>query len=144
MCKNQFQKSILEVTNDAIQNLAATNGVFQFTDILTDTGCSIDFLSPSTVKLEKSGVYLVLFNTNLNTGTTAGVINTVMNINGQPVQTVSTIATATASNRTILLQKIVTVPKSCDCVNNTKRITFANTGIAASYNFTDLIIVKLA
>lgn len=144
MCNNTYKKSTLEVFNPSTQTLAATTGLFQFTDILEDTGCSIDFISPSIVRINKSGLYLVLFTTNLNTGTTAGTISTVLNVNDIPVKKITTIATATASNRSIIIPKLISVPKSCNCIDNTKKITVINNGISADYSESDLIVIKLA
>lgn len=144
MCNNQYMKSVLEVQNPNPQSLVATTGLVQFTEKSVDTGASIEYESSTSVLLKRSGIYLIMVTADIATGTTAGDIITSLNKNGLSVKKVTTKATTTATTENIIIPKIVVVPKSCNCVDNTTKISVTNTGLAAVYNSVDLIVIKLA
>lgn len=145
-CANtMYQKSSVDAYTQANQTVAAgipisfANG--------TVTGCSIQFTPGSTsFKIVKPGLYLVNFSAfGVQAGTT-GSLAVQMLRNGVSVPGALSAVNSSSATDTepLAFSKIVQVAPSCPAADNSAVLTFANTGVAATYNNVQVTIVKLA
>lgn len=139
----QYKKSLLNTYTNTTQTVVA-DGLLRFDNINIDTGCSIDFTAGSTsITLDKPGAYLIVADVVLNTDT-AGVVTLQLNKNGTAINgATASVTTVVGNEYTLNTSTIVKVLPSCPAINNVTTITVANTGIAATYTNTNLIVIKL-
>lgn len=142
-CNRRYQKSTLNAftnTNQAI----AVNDLVKFANYKS-TGCSIDFDGGSSIRIDKPGLYHIIFNAfTVESGTGGNVIVQLMK-NGVPVA--GAIAEAQSGTTTgienLMFSTIVEIPKSCDCIDNSAVFTILNSGVAAAFGNVNISIVKL-
>ena len=146
-CNKRYQKSSVRMSNGATQNVAA-NGAVLYSASTVDTGVSISPNPASgALTLKNAGLYLVLFNGTVNTGTTEGNIIPQLTANGVAIAGASAnvTATATATTANVVIPYLVTVGGSCCNVNNDVTISIINAGdTTAEFTSASLSAIKLA
>ena len=122
----------------------AVNGLLTFTTDRILTGCTITRNGP-TFQLNKPGYYYVTFNADGAATTTPGDVVIVLQNNGIAIPgAMATVTVAAADDATNLaFATIVKVPPSCCAIDNTARLTLANTGVPATYTNANINITKL-
>lgn len=135
------------MSNGATQTVAA-NGAILYSASTVDTGVSISPNPASgALTLKNAGLYLVLFNGTVNTGTTAGNIIPQLTANGASIAGASAnvTATTTATTANVVVPYLVTVGGSCCNVNNDITISVINAGdVSAEFTAAALTAIKLA
>lgn len=135
------------MSNGATQTVAA-NGAILYSASTVDTGVSISPNPASgALTLKNAGLYLVLFNGTVNTGTTAGNIIPQLTANGASITGASAniTATTTATTANVVIPYLVTVGGSCCNVNNDITISAINAGdVSAEFTAAALTAIKLA
>lgn len=122
----------------------AVNGLLTFTTDRILTGCTITRNGP-TFQLNKPGYYYVTFNADGAATTTPGDVVLVLQNNGIAIPgAMATVTVAAADDATNLaFATIVKVPPSCCAIDNTVRLTLANTGVPATFTNVNINITKL-
>lgn len=142
MNKN-YQKSLLDVYSTTAQTLITGQAV-AYTGINVDTGCSIEYLSPTSARIVKPGVYKVSF---IGVASASVVGNVTLQIQRDGVLIPAATATETYANTTDLhsfaIETLVKVLPSCCVVQNQPVISVVNTGVGAVFNTTKLMVTKV-
>lgn len=133
-------KATLLAYNNANQAVA-TNGVISTPVVLT-SGCGI-FSCPATT-IKKPGTYLI----NVSANVVADIIGAItLQLSNNGILIPAAIAEITAATTTdvnnINFTYLLTVKKSCECIDNTAVLTLLNTGVPATYNNIVMTVVRV-
>ena len=133
-------KATLLAYNNANQAVA-TDGVISTPVVLT-SGYGI-FPCPTTT-IKKPGTYLINVSANV-VADTAGVITLQLSNNGilVPAAIAEITAATTTDVNNINFTYLLTIKKSCECIDNTAVLTLLNTGVPATYNNIVMTVVRV-
>lgn len=132
-------KATLMAYNNASQVVAA-NGTIS-TPITAVEGCGIKFNNAATIT--RAGTYLINISANV-LATAAGELSLQLVNNGSNVPSAIATATGTATETVNLnVNYLLTVKKSCSCIDNKAILTLLNTGVGATYNNVVMTITKV-
>lgn len=149
MANNQYCKSTLSAYNNTSTALDV-GALMPINNNARITGCSISHVSGSNaIRLLKKGLYLVAFSASGSYTSTAGAVSLQLYRNGVAVPTgiVTQTPTATTDIESFSTATIVEVKEVCPCAGTGTQsidLTFANTGVAATYTYFNVSVVKLA
>jgi hypothetical protein len=127
-----------------ISQAVVADGTLNFDTTRVLTGCTVKHADGTpTFTLTKPGYYFVTFD-GVITGTTAGIV-TVELLNGADAVPAALASTTVAAGETATLNfaTIVRVLPSCPSIDNTTKLTVANTGVATTFTSTNINITKL-
>ena len=132
--------SSYNITTQAI----ATNDLLTFTTDRILTGCTAT-RNGSTFQLNKPGYYYVTFNADVAATEALGALMVEMFNNGVAVPGAEATETATVAGNisNIAFATIIKVAPSCAMIDNVGRLTFVNTGVAATFTNVNVNITKL-
>lgn len=127
-----------------VSQAVAVDGTLNFDTTRVLTGCTVKHADGTpTFTLTKPGYYFVTFD-GVITGTTAGIV-TVELLNGTdavPAALASTTIAADAVD-TLNFSTIIRVLPSCPSIDNTTKLSVANTGVATTFTIANINITKL-
>ena len=127
-----------------VSQAVAVDGTLNFDTTRVLTGCTVKHADGTpTFTLTKPGYYFVTFD-GVITGTTAGIV-TVELLNGTdavPAALASTTITEDAVE-TLNFSTIIRVLPSCPSIDNTTKLSVANTGVATTFTIANINITKL-
>ncbi len=127
-----------------ISQAVAVDGTINFDTTRVLTGCTVKHADGTpTFTLTKPGYYFVTFD-GVISGTTAGIV-TVELLNGAdaiPAALAST-TIAAGDEATLNFTTIVRVLPSCPSIDNTTKLSVANTGVATTFTNANINITKL-
>ena len=127
-----------------VSQAVAVDGTLNFDTTRVLTGCTVKHADGTpTFTLTKPGYYFVTFD-GVITGTTAGIV-TVELLNGTdavPAALASTTIAADAVD-TLNFSTIIRVLPSCPAIDNTTKLSVANTGVATTFTIANINITKL-
>ena len=127
-----------------VSQAVAVDGTLNFDTTRVLTGCTVKHADGTpTFTLTKPGYYFVTFE-GVITGTTAGIV-TVELLNGTdavPAALASTTIAADAVD-TLNFSTIIRVLPSCPSIDNTTKLSVANTGVATTFTIANINITKL-
>jgi hypothetical protein len=127
-----------------ISQAVAVDGTINFDTTRVLTGCTVKHADGTpTFTLTKPGYYFVTFD-GVISGTTAGIV-TVELLNGVdaiPAALAST-TIAAGDEATLNFTTIVRVLPSCPSIDNTTKLSVANTGVATTFTNANINITKL-
>lgn len=141
---NAYKKSTIEAIATAPQ-LVATDGALEYT-LFRETGAALEAMGATGIRINKPGLYLVLFNGSAAEGGTAGNITVQLLRDGQEVAgaTATAISAAATANVNLGFSTVVEVLGSCGCVSNRPTLTVQNQGTGATFIDASFKVVKLA
>ena len=132
--------SSYSITSQAV----AADGTLNFDTTRVLTGCTVKHADGTpTFTLTKPGYYFVTFD-GVISGTTAGTV-TVELLNGTDVVPAALASTTVAADdvATLNFTTIVRVLPSCPSIDNTTKLSVANTGVATTFTTANINITKL-
>lgn len=127
-----------------ISQPVAADGTINFDTTRVLTGCTVNHADGTpTFTLSKPGYYYVTFDGTI-TGTTAGTV-TVELLNGSEAVPAALASTTIAADdvATLNFTTIVRVLPSCPAIDNTTKLSVANTGVATTFTNANINITKL-
>jgi hypothetical protein len=127
-----------------ISQAVAADGTLNFDTTRVLTGCTVKHADGTpTFTLTKPGYYYVSFD-GVITGTTAGTV-TVELLNGADAVPAALASTTVAADdvATLNFTTIVRVLPSCPSIDNTTKLSVANTGVATTFTSANINITKL-
>jgi hypothetical protein len=127
-----------------ISQAVAADGTLNFGTTRVLTGCTVKHADGTpTFTLTKPGYYYVSFD-GVITGTTAGTV-TVELLNGADAVPAALASTTVAADdvATLNFTTIVRVLPSCPSIDNTTKLSVANTGVATTFTSANINITKL-
>ena len=127
-----------------ISQAVVADGTLNFDTTRILTGCTVKHADGTpTFTLTKPGYYFVTFD-GVITGTTAGIV-TVELLNGADAIPAALASTTVAADETATLNfaTIVRVLPSCPSIDNTTKLSIANTGVATTFTNANINITKL-
>lgn len=127
-----------------ISQAVAADGTLNFDTTRVLTGCTVKHADGTpTFTLTKPGYYFVTFD-GVITGTTAGIV-TVELLNGTDTIPAALASTTVAADavETLNFATIVRVLPSCPSIDNTTKLSVANTGVATTFTSANINITKL-
>ena len=127
-----------------ISQAVAADGSLNFDTTRVLTGCTVKHADGTpTFTLTKPGYYYVSFD-GVITGTTAGTV-TVELLNGADAVPAALASTTVAADdvATLNFTTIVRVLPSCPSIDNTTKLSVANTGVATTFTSANINITKL-
>ena len=127
-----------------ISQAVAADGTLNFDTTRVLTGCTVKHADGTpTFTLTKPGYYFVTFD-GVITGTTAGIV-TVELLNGADAVPAALASTTVAADavETLNFATIVRVLPSCPSIDNTTKLSVANTGVATTFTSANINITKL-
>jgi hypothetical protein len=127
-----------------ISQAVAADGTLNFDTTRVLTGCTVKHADGTpTFTLTKPGYYFVTFD-GVITGTTAGIV-TVELLNGADAVPAALASTTVAADavETLNFATIVRVLPSCPSIDNTTKLSIANTGVATTFTSANINITKL-
>ena len=129
--------------NITTQTVAA-NGLLTFTTDRILTGCTAT-RDGSTFQLNKPGYYYVTFNAVAAATEAVGELVVELQNNGVVVPGAEAASTTTTAgnNDNYAFATIIKVPPSCCAIGNIAKLTFVNTGVAATFANVNVNITKL-
>lgn len=131
-------------TYSSISQAVAADGTLNFDTTRVLTGCTVKHADGTpTFTLTKPGYYFVTFD-GVISGTTAGIV-TVELLNGTDAVPAALASTTVAADdvATLNFTTIVRVLPSCPSIDNTTKLSVANTGIATTFTTANINITKL-
>ena len=127
-----------------ISQAVAVDGTINFDTTRVLTGCTVKHADGTpTFTLTKPGYYFVAFD-GVISGTTAGIV-TVELLNGADAVPAALASTTIAAGdaATLNFATIVRVLPSCPSIDNTTKLSVANTGVATTFTNANINITKL-
>lgn len=127
-----------------ISQAVAADGTLNFDTTRVLTGCTVKHADGTpTFTLTKPGYYYVSFD-GVISGTTAGIV-TVELLNGADTVPAALASTTVAEGdvATLNFTTIVRVLPSCPSIDNTTKLSVANTGVATTFTNANINITKL-
>lgn len=127
-----------------ISQAVAADGTLNFDTTRILTGCTVKHADGTpTFTLTKPGYYYVSFD-GVISGTTAGTV-TVELLNGADAVPAALASTTVAADdvATLNFTTIVRVLPSCPSIDNTTKLSVANTGVATTFTNANINITKL-
>ena len=127
-----------------ISQAVAVDGTINFDTTRVLTGCTVKHADGTpTFTLTKPGYYFVTFD-GVISGTTAGIV-TVELLNGADAVPAALASTTIAAGdeATLNFTTIVRVLPSCPSIDNTTKLSVANTGVATTFTNANINITKL-
>jgi hypothetical protein len=127
-----------------ISQAVAADGTLNFDTTRVLTGCTVKHADGTpTFTLTKPGYYYVSFD-GVIAGTTAGTV-TVELLNGADAVPAALASTTVAADdvATLNFTTIVRVLPSCPSIDNTTKLSVANTGVATTFTSANINITKL-
>lgn len=127
-----------------ISQAVAADGTLNFDTTRILTGCTVKHADGTpTFTLTKPGYYYVSFD-GVISGTTAGTV-TVELLNGADAVPAALASTTIAADdvATLNFTTIVRVLPSCPSIDNTTKLSVANTGVATTFTNANINITKL-
>lgn len=127
-----------------ISQAVAADGTLNFDTTRVLTGCTVKHADGTpTFTLTKPGYYFVTFD-GVISGTTAGTV-TVELLNGTDAVPAALASTTVAADdvATLNFTTIVRVLPSCPSIDNTTKLSIANTGVATTFTTANINITKL-
>lgn len=127
-----------------ISQAVAADGTLNFDTTRVLTGCTVKHADGTpTFTLTKPGYYFVTFD-GVISGTTAGTV-TVELLNGTDAVPAALASTTVAADdvATLNFTTIVRVLPSCPSIDNTTKLSVANTGVATTFTTANINITKL-
>lgn len=127
-----------------ISQAVAVDGTINFDTTRVLTGCTVKHADGTpTFTLTKPGYYFVTFD-GVISGTTAGTV-TVELLNGTEAVPAALASTTVAADdvATLNFTTIVRVLPSCPSIDNTTKLSVANTGVATTFTTANINITKL-
>lgn len=132
--------SSYSITSQAV----AADGTLNFDTTRVLTGCTVKHADGTpTFTLTKPGYYFITFD-GVISGTTAGTV-TVELLNGTDAVPAALASTTVAADdvATLNFTAIVRVLPSCPSIDNTTKLSVANTGVATTFTTANINITKL-
>lgn len=132
--------SSYSITSQAV----AADGTLNFDTTRVLTGCTVKHADGTpTFTLTKPGYYFVTFD-GVISGTTAGTVAVEL-LNGTDVVPAALASTTVAADdvATLNFTTIVRVLPSCPSIDNTTKLSVANTGVATTFTTANINITKL-
>ena len=132
--------SSYSITSQAV----AADGTLNFDTTRVLTGCTVKHADGTpTFTLTRPGYYFVTFD-GVISGTTAGTV-TVELLNGTDAVPAALASTTVAADdvATLNFTTIVRVLPSCPSIDNTTKLSVANTGVATTFTTANINITKL-
>ena len=132
--------SSYSITSQAV----AADGTLNFDTTRVLTGCTVKHADGTpTFTLTKPGYYFVTFD-GVISGATAGTV-TVELLNGTDAVPAALASTTVAADdvATLNFTTIVRVLPSCPSIDNTTKLSVANTGVATTFTTANINITKL-
>ena len=132
--------SSYSITSQAV----AADGTLNFDTTRVLTGCTVKHADGTpTFTLTKPGYYFITFD-GVISGTTAGTV-TVELLNGTDAIPAALASTTVAADdvATLNFTTIVRVLPSCPSIDNTTKLSVANTGVATTFTTANINITKL-
>ena len=132
--------SSYNITTQAV----AVNGLLTFTTDRILTGCTAT-RDGSTFQLNKPGYYYVTFNAVAAATEAVGELVVELQNNGVAVPGAEAASTTTTAgnNDNYAFATIIKVPPSCYTIDNTAKLAFVNSGVAATFANVNVNITKL-
>ena len=127
-----------------VSQAVAVDGTLNFDTTRVLTGCTVKHADGTpTFTLTKPGYYFVTFD-GVITGTTAGIV-TVELLNGTDAVPAALASTTVAEDavETLNFSTIIRVLPSCPSIDNTTKLSVANTGVATTFTIANINITKL-
>lgn len=127
-----------------ISQAVAADGTLNFDTTRVLTGCTVKHADGTpTFTLTKPGYYFVTFD-GVISGTTAGTV-TVELLNGADAipSALASTTIAVGDEATLNFTTIVRVLPSCPSIDNTTKLSVANTGVATTFTNANINITKL-
>ena len=127
-----------------ISQAVAADGTINFDTTRVLTGCTVKHADGTpTFTLTKPGYYFITFD-GVISGTTAGTV-TVELLNGTDAVPAALASTTVAADdvATLNFTTIVRVLPSCPSIDNTTKLSVANTGVATTFTTANINITKL-
>ncbi len=127
-----------------ISQAVAADGTINFDTTRVLTGCTVKHADGTpTFTLTKPGYYFITFD-GVISGTTAGTV-TVELLNGVDAVPAALASTTVAADdvATLNFTTIVRVLPSCPSIDNTTKLSVANTGVATTFTTANINITKL-
>lgn len=127
-----------------ISQAVAVDGTINFDTTRVLTGCTVKHADGTpTFTLTKPGYYFITFD-GVISGTTAGIV-TVELLNGVDAVPAALASTTIAAGdaATLNFTTIVRVLPSCPSIDNTTKLSVANTGVATTFTNANINITKL-
>ena len=127
-----------------ISQAVAADGTLNFDTTRVLTGCTVKHADGTpTFTLTKPGYYFVTFD-GVISGTTAGIV-TVELLNGADAVPAALASTTIAAGdeATLNFTTIIRVLPSCPSIDNTTKLSVANTGVATTFTNANINITKL-
>ena len=127
-----------------VSQAVAVDGTLNFDTTRVLTGCTVKHADGTpTFTLTKPGYYFVTFD-GVITGTTAGIV-TVELLNGTDAVPAALASTTVAVDAvdTLNFSTIIRVLPSCPSIDNTTKLSVANTGVATTFTIANINITKL-
>jgi hypothetical protein len=132
-------KATLLAYNNTNQVVAANSTIS--TPITSIEGCGIKFNNAATIT--RAGTYLVNISANA-LATTAGDLSLQLVNNGSNVPGAIAVATGTTTGTLNLnVNYLLTVKKSCNCIDNKAVLTLLNSGVGATYSNVVMTIARV-
>ena len=127
-----------------ISQAVAVDGTINFDTTRVLTGCTVKHADGTpTFTLTKPGYYFITFD-GVISGTTAGIV-TVELLNGVDAVPAALASTTIAAGdaATLNFTTIVRVLPSCPSIDNTTKLSVANTGVATTFTNANINITQL-
>lgn len=130
----------------SLEQTVGTNVTVPLNNLTIQKGCTAVLSAPSTIQLNKCGVYMVSCNCSAEVSDDIGDISIQMTKNGllQP-QAQSTTTGETGDITTMSFVTLVQVndSNSCRCCDSPTLIQFINTGVPAIYHNINVTVTKV-
>lgn len=123
----------------------ATNAAIPFNNVKIEKGCTSNLDAPSTITLNKKGVYMVSVD-GAATPSAAGVMSIQLSKDGvlQPqAQSAVTGATTDIDNMSFMTLVQVDRDNSCNCCSSPVVIQVINTGVPSNYTIANICVTKI-
>ena len=122
------------------------NAVIPFNNISIKKGCTAVLSAPSTIQINKRGVYMLSCDASV-VATTDGIASIQLYKNGIPQSQAQSLATcATGNNESLSFTTLVQVQEdnnTCNCCDAPTLLHIVNTGIAAEYTDINVCVTKI-
>lgn len=122
-----------------------TNTAIPFNNITIEKGCSAVSDAPSTIKLNKRGIYMIAVN-GAGTPTAAGVMSIQLSKDGvlqAQGQSAVTGATTDIDNMSFTTLVQVKEDNTCNCCSGPTILSVINTGVPTAYNIANIVVTKI-
>lgn len=123
----------------------AENTAIPFSNITIKKGCTASLSAPSTIQLNKCGVYAIHFDASITSADAGTVASTLYKAGVEQPQGQASASLTADGIANIAFDTLVQVrdSNSCRCCDSPTIIQIVNTGIAATYNNANVVVTKI-